>query len=99
MSPAEASASIPLLAPDRKENSSADAKAGEKVDFEVLEDVKFGDVIVIQHGAMAIGTVTEAHPKRRMGRAGKLNINIDYVQLVSGEKAPLRAVKGGSLVV
>jgi hypothetical protein len=76
--------------------SSADAKAGEKVDFEVLEDVKIGDVVVIQHGAMAIGTVTEAHPKRRMGRAGKLNINIDYVQLVSGEKAPLRAVKGGS---
>jgi len=76
--------------------SSSDAKAGEKVDFEVLEDVKIGDVIVIQHGAMAIGTVTEAHPKRRMGRAGKLNINIDYVQLVSGEKVPLRAVKGGS---
>jgi len=76
--------------------SSSDAKAGEKVDFEVLDDVKIGDVIVIQHGAMAIGTVTEAHPKRRMGRAGKLNINIDYVQLVSGEKAPLRAVKGGS---
>ena len=45
---------------------------------------------------MAIGTVTEAHPKRRMGRAGKLNINIDYVQLVDGEKVPLRAVKGGS---
>src|SRR6266478_6968282 len=76
--------------------SSSDAKAGEKVDFEVLEDVKIGDVIVIQHGAMAIGTVTEAHPKRRMGRAGKLNINIDYVQLVDGEKVPLRAVKGGS---
>ena len=28
--------------------SSSDAKAGEKVDFEVLEDVKIGDVIVIQ---------------------------------------------------
>ncbi len=76
--------------------SSADAKAGEKVDFEVLEEVKLGDVVIVQHGAMAIGTVTEAQPKRRMGRAGKLNINIDYVQLVSGEKAPLRAVKGGS---
>jgi hypothetical protein len=76
--------------------SSKDAKADEKVDFEVLEDVKVGDVIIIQHGAMAIGTVTEAQPKRRMGRAGKLNINIDYVQLVDGEKVPLRAVKGGS---
>lgn len=76
--------------------SSKDAKANEKVDFEVLEDVKVSDVIVIQHGAMAIGTVTEAQPKRRMGRAGKLNMNIDYVQLADGEKVPLRAVKGGS---
>src|SRR2546426_2710740 len=76
--------------------SSKDAKAGEKVDFEVLEDIKVRDVVVVQHGAMAIGTVTEAQPKRRMGRAGKLNINIDYVQLVDGEKVPLRAVRGGS---
>lgn len=76
--------------------SSKDAKADEKVDFEVLEDIKVGDVVVVQHGAMAIGTVTEAHPKRTMGRAGKLNINIDYVQLVDGEKVTLRAVKGGS---
>jgi hypothetical protein len=76
--------------------SSRDAKPNEKVDFEVLEDIKAGDTIIIQHGGMAIGTVTEAQPKRRMGRAGKLNINIDYVQLVDGEKVPLRAVKGGS---
>jgi hypothetical protein len=76
--------------------SSADATTGDKVAFEVLEDVKVRDAVVVQHGATAMGTVTEAHPKRRMGRAGKLNINIDYVQLVSGEKAPLRAVKGGS---
>lgn len=76
--------------------SSRDAKPNEKVDFEVLEDIKAGDTIIIQHGGMAIGTVTEAQPKRRMGRAGKLNINIDYVQLIDGEKVPLRAVKGGS---
>lgn len=79
--------------------SSADAKEGESVDFEVLEDVKVGDVIVIPQGGMAIATVTEAKPKRRMGRGGKLNINIDYVRLSSGEKVPLRAVKetkGGS---
>src|SRR5438094_3228225 len=76
--------------------SYKDARVNEKVDFEVLEDIKVRDVVVVQHGAMAIGTVTEAQPKRRMGRAGKLNINIDYVQLVDGEKVPLRAVKGGS---
>ena len=76
--------------------SSKDATLNEKVDFEVLEDVKVGDVVVVEHGGMAIATVTEAQHKRRMGRAGKLNINIDYVQLVSGDKVPLRAVKGGS---
>jgi hydrogenase maturation factor len=75
--------------------SSHDAKVDEKVDFEVLEDVKVGDVVVIQHGGMAIATVTEAKPKARMGKAGKLNMNIDYVQLVSGDKVSLRATKGG----
>src|SRR5437762_884112 len=75
--------------------SSHDAKVDEKVDFEVIEDVKIGDVVVVQHGGMAIATVTEAKPKGRMGKAGKLNMNIDYVQLVSGEKVSLRAVKGG----
>jgi hydrogenase maturation factor len=75
--------------------SSQDAKLEEKVDFEVIEDVKVGDSVVVQHGGMAIATVTEAKPKGRMGKAGKLNMNIDYVQLVSGEKVPLRAVKGG----
>lgn len=76
--------------------SSKDAKVDDRVDFEVLEDVKVGDTIVIERGAMAIATVTEAHPKRRMGRAGKLHMNIDYVRVASGEKVPLRAVKGGS---
>jgi len=73
--------------------SSADAKTGDTIDFEVLEDVKVKDLIVIPRGGIAWGTVTEAHPKRRMGRGGKLDVNIDNVRLVDGEKVPLRAVK------
>lgn len=76
--------------------SSKDAKVNDKVDFEVVDDVKVGDTIVIQRGGMAIATVTEAKPRRRLGRSGKLNMNIDYVQLVTGDKVSLRAVKGGS---
>lgn len=76
--------------------SSKDAKVDEKVDFEVIEDVKIGDTIVIQRGGLAIATVTEARPRRRLGRSGKLNMNIDYVQLVTGDKVPLHAVKGGT---
>ena len=76
--------------------SSKDARVDERVDFEVFEDIKVGNVVVVERGVTAIATVTEAHPKRRMGRAGKLNINIDYVRLANGEKVLLRAVKGGS---
>jgi len=76
--------------------SSKDARVDERVDFEVLEDVKVGDAVIIPRGAMAIATVTEAHPKRRMGRSGKLKMNIDYVRLASGDKVALRAVKGGN---
>jgi PEGA domain len=73
--------------------SSADAKTGETVDFEVLEDVKVGVIVVVPRGGIAWDTVTEAHPKRRVGRGGKLSINIDSVRLVTGEKAALRAIK------
>jgi len=75
--------------------SSGTEKVGDKVDFEVLEAVKVGGVPVIAQGATAIATVTEAKPKGRMGRSGKLNVNVDSVQLTSGEKVSLRAVKGG----
>ena len=73
--------------------SSADATTGDRVDFEVLEDVKVKDVIVIPRGGIALATVTEAEHKRRMARGGKLNVNIDDVRLADGEKVPLRAVK------
>jgi hypothetical protein len=73
--------------------SSADAHVDDRVDFEVLEDIKVGEVLVIPKGGIAWGTVTEAQAKRRMARGGKLNVNIDAVRLVTGEKAALRAVK------
>ncbi len=73
--------------------SSADAKTGETIDFEILEDVIVDEVLVIKRGSFALGTVTQAKPKGRMGKAGKLDLTIDSVILVSGEKVALRAVK------
>ena len=73
--------------------SSADAKVGQEVPFEVVEEVKVDGVVVIPKGATAIGTVTEAQPKRRMGRGGKLNVSISYVRLADQERASLRAMK------
>ena len=73
--------------------SSADAKTGDNIDFEVLEEVKVNDVVVIPKGNLAIGTITDAEHKKRMARGGKLDIEIDYVKLADGEKAAIRAVK------
>ena len=78
--------------------SSADAHVNDRVEFEVLEDVRISDVLIIPKGGIAWGTVTEAQPKRRMARGGKLEIVMDSVRLTDGEKAALRAtkeVKGG----
>ena len=63
------------------------------MDFETLDDITVNGTLVIPKGGLAFATVTEAQTKRRMARGGKLDINIDYVKLVSGDKAALRAVK------
>jgi hypothetical protein len=81
--------------------SSADAKVGQEVPFEVVEEVKVDGITVLPKGATAIGTVTEANSKKSMGRAGKLNMSISYARLADQEKAALRAVqenKGGGHV-
>jgi hypothetical protein len=73
--------------------SSADARVDDRIDFEVLEEIKLNDVVIVPKGGLAVGTVTQAKPKGRMGRGGKLDVNIDYVRLADGEKAALRGVK------
>jgi hypothetical protein len=73
--------------------SSADAKEGETADFEVLDDVKIGDTLIVSRGGTAIATVTQAQKKRRMARGGKLDVNIDFVRAVDCDKIALRAVK------
>ncbi len=73
--------------------SSADAKTGDTIDFEVLEDVAVDDILIIARGAKAIGTITDAEPKKRMARGGKLDVTIDYVRLIDDDKVALRAVK------
>jgi hypothetical protein len=81
--------------------SSAEAKTGDRVDFEVLDPVRLGDTVVVQQGALAWATITEAEHKKTMGRAGKLDVNIDAAQMSNGERVNLRAqkeAKGGGHV-
>lgn len=76
--------------------SSADAHVNDRVEFEVLEEIRISGVLIVPKGGIALGTVTEAQPKRRMARGGKLEIVMDSVRLADGEKAALRATKGGN---
>jgi hypothetical protein len=73
--------------------SSADASADQTVDFEVIEAVKVGDMIVIPKGAIASGTVTDVERRKRTGHGGKVELNVESVRLPDGEKVPLRGVK------
>ena len=73
--------------------SSENATVGQPVDFTVTEDVAVDEVVLIPKGSTAMGKVIEAVPKRRMGRAGKLEIVLEYVRLADSEKVPVRAVK------
>ena len=75
--------------------SSATAKVGQSVNFEVVDEVAVQGLPVIAKGAQAIATVTVAETKKSMGRGGKLDVNIDSVRLADGEKATLRATSGG----
>ncbi len=75
--------------------SSANAKVGQDVSFEVVEDIKVDGSVVLPKGATAIGTVTDANPKKSMGRAGKLDITVSYARLADQEKVALRATQGG----
>jgi hypothetical protein len=71
--------------------SSADAKAEQEIIFEVVDDIDVDGVTVLRRGTSAIGIVTQAVAKKRMGRAGKLGFRIDFVPLADSEKARLRA--------
>ncbi len=73
--------------------SSAEAQTGDRVDFEVLDEVKVGNTVVIASGAIAIATITDSEAKRSMGRAGRLDVTLDYVRSVDGEKVRLRGVQ------
>jgi hypothetical protein len=69
--------------------SSAHIKTDDIIPFEVLEDVVYNHTVLIQRGAPAFGTVTAASPKRTMGRAGKIALQVDYAMLANGDKVAL----------
>lgn len=73
--------------------SSKTAAEGDPVACVLAEDLKVGDIVVAKAGAKAIGEVTNAKKAGMMGKAGELNIRLDYLK-VGSTKIKLRGSKG-----
>jgi hypothetical protein len=75
--------------------SSSDAWVGKQIAFEVADDVKLGETVVIAKGSPAFGAVTRVKMTEMMGESGALEFSLDYVRMVNGEEAKLSANAGG----
>jgi hypothetical protein len=76
--------------------SSANAHVGDVVELKVTEEVVVEGLSVIPRGATAIGIITDAEPKKRLGRGGKLGLSINFVRLSDSEKAAVRSFQEGT---
>jgi hypothetical protein len=76
--------------------SSARAMVGQRIRFRVAKDVVVNGYVVIVDGALAIGTITKADPKKWAGRSGKLEMTLQDVTAIDGTKIDLTGSRGGS---
>jgi len=73
--------------------SSRTAADGDPVSLSLAEDLKVGDLVVAKAGSKAFGEVTNAKKAGMMGKAGELNVRVDYLT-VGSAKVKIRGVKG-----
>ncbi|MGA2536143.1 MAG: hypothetical protein ABSF53_09020 [Terracidiphilus sp.] len=73
--------------------SSKTAAEGDSVAFVLSEDIKVGSVVVAKAGSKAFGEVTNAKKSGMMGKAGELNVRLDYLK-VGSFKVHLRGARG-----
>jgi len=73
--------------------SSKTAAEDDRVNLELVEDLKVGDVVVAKAGTKAVGSVTHAEKSGMLGKGGELNIRLEYLK-VGDTRVRLRANKG-----
>ena len=73
--------------------TSATATEGQRFDLVLDDDIRVDGEVVVPRGAKAVGTVITARKIGFMGKAGELNIQINYV-LFRDQRIPLRASQG-----
>ena len=73
--------------------SSKTAEEGDSVALVLDEDIKLGDVVIAKAGAKAVGTVTNSKKAGMMGKAGELNMRLEYL-IMPDSRLRLRGSKG-----
>jgi hypothetical protein len=73
--------------------SSKTAAEDDPVNLVLDEDLKVGDVVVAKAGAKAVGTITHVKKAGMMGKAGELNMRLQYL-IVGDSRMKLRGTKG-----
>jgi hypothetical protein len=73
--------------------SSKTSSEGDPVELTLVDDLKVGSVVVAKAGAHARGEVTKAEKSGMMGKAGELNLRLDYIK-VGDTKIRLRGTRG-----
>lgn len=73
--------------------SSKTASDGDPVTLVLAEDLKVNGVIVARAGSKAVGEVTNAKKSGMMGKAGELNLRLNYLK-VGDAKVHLRGTRG-----
>jgi hypothetical protein len=73
--------------------SSKTATEDDPVNLILDQDLKIGDIVIAKAGAKAVGTITHAKKAGMMGKAGELNMRLQYL-IVGDTRLKLRGTKG-----
>jgi hypothetical protein len=73
--------------------SSKTASEGDPVALTLTDDLKVGNVVVAKAGSHAFGEVTKAEKSGMLGKAGELNLRLNYLK-VGDTKIQLRGSRG-----
>jgi hypothetical protein len=73
--------------------SSKTAAEDDPVNMVLDQDLKIGDIVIAKAGAKAVGTITHVKKAGMMGKAGELNMRLQYL-IVGDTRLKLRGTKG-----
>jgi hypothetical protein len=71
-------------------------QARQMVHFKVREDLVVDSKLIVKTGTEAIGHIDSISKSGLLGKSGRLVLQLDYVETVSGTKIPLRGETGVS---